>query len=210
MSEPVIYGFPQSTYVRTACMACEEKGIAYRLEPVDFRDEAYRRKHPYQKIPAFSHGGFECFETPAICVYVDEAFEGPALQPGDPAGKARMWQWISAIEAYIYPALIPNIVIERLVVPMRGGTPDEDKIKAAIPGAEYAMDTLDRALADQSWLAGGSCSVADLILAPIMSYAAQSDDIGKQARQRGHLWAWGQRIFARPSFQKTSPPAFGS
>ena len=31
MTEIVLYGFPQSTYVRTARLACEEKGVAHVL-----------------------------------------------------------------------------------------------------------------------------------------------------------------------------------
>ena len=35
MADVKIYGAPQSTYVRTARMICEEKGIDYDLEVVD-------------------------------------------------------------------------------------------------------------------------------------------------------------------------------
>ena len=43
MTEIVLYGFPQSTYVRTARLACEEKGVAHVLESIEFGGAAHRR-----------------------------------------------------------------------------------------------------------------------------------------------------------------------
>ena len=45
--------------------------------------------HPFGRIPAFEHDGFRLYETGAIARYVDEAFEGPALQPKDPRAATR-------------------------------------------------------------------------------------------------------------------------
>ncbi len=36
MSDIVVYGFAPSTFVRTARLALEEKGVDYELEAVDF------------------------------------------------------------------------------------------------------------------------------------------------------------------------------
>ena len=40
MADPIIFGFPVSTYVRTARTVLEEKGVAYRLEPLPPHDDA--------------------------------------------------------------------------------------------------------------------------------------------------------------------------
>ncbi|MEE8248170.1 MAG: glutathione S-transferase N-terminal domain-containing protein, partial [Alphaproteobacteria bacterium] len=45
MTEVVIYGFPQSTYVRTARLVCEEKGVAYDLAPVEFGSPEHLELH---------------------------------------------------------------------------------------------------------------------------------------------------------------------
>ncbi len=50
----------------------------------------YLEKQPFGKIPLFEHNGFCLYETGAITCYVDEAFEGPALQPQEPVNRARM------------------------------------------------------------------------------------------------------------------------
>ena len=67
-------------------MALEAKGVAYRFEPVDIFSpdadrDAYRKLHPFMRIPALRHGDFTSIETGAINRYVDEAFPGPPLQP---------------------------------------------------------------------------------------------------------------------------------
>lgn len=85
----ILYGFPQSTYVRTARMACEEKGVPYQLESIKLRSDAPRELHPFGEIPVLQNGNFVLYETPAIARYVDEAFDGPPQQPADPSDRAR-------------------------------------------------------------------------------------------------------------------------
>src|SRR3954449_12565633 len=46
------------------------------------------------------------YETSAIVGYIDDAFDGPRLTPADPRQRARMNQWISAVNGYYYPYLI--------------------------------------------------------------------------------------------------------
>ena len=55
--------------------------------PVD-----YLARQPFGRIPAFEHDGLRLFESGAISRYVDEAFSGPALQPSDAKGRARLNQ----------------------------------------------------------------------------------------------------------------------
>lgn len=106
MSEVVVYGFPQSTYVRTALMCLIEKGVAHRLEAANPGDGANReRPHPFGKVPAFSHGDVDLYETSAIARYIDAAFEGPALIPEDTKAAARTW---SNGSAHTAPASIPR------------------------------------------------------------------------------------------------------
>lgn len=66
MTDVVIYGFAQSSYVRTTRLVCEEKGVAYELAPVEFGSPAHLELHPFGKIPAFRHGDLVLHETSAI------------------------------------------------------------------------------------------------------------------------------------------------
>ncbi|CAM5211102.1 Glutathione S-transferase OS=Bosea thiooxidans OX=53254 GN=ARD30_25575 PE=4 SV=1 [Bosea thiooxidans] len=72
---------PYSVYVRAVRLALEEKGVAYRLDPVDvFAKDgppaSLLERQPFGRIPAFEHDGFRLYEAGAIERYVDEAFPG--------------------------------------------------------------------------------------------------------------------------------------
>jgi glutathione S-transferase len=205
MADVVIYGPSASTYVRTARLACAEKGITHTLEPVEIGSEAHAKLHPFRKIPVMRHGDFMLYESGAIARYVDRTFPGPALQPKDTKELARMDQWMSAVSDYCYQAMIREIVIQRVLVPMRGGKPDEAMIKAAWPKVEYQMSVLDQALGKSQYLAGGALSLADLMLLPIVFYVKVQPEGGPLLAKNKAVSAWFDRMAARPSFGATMP-----
>ncbi len=206
MSDVVIHGFPQSSYVRTARMTLEEKGVAYEVQPIEPGSDAHRDLHPFMKMPSMDHGDVHVYETSAICRYVDEAFDGPSLQPGDPAARACMNQWISSINDYFYPPMIREFVLQRIVAPMRGNEPDEERIAAAMPDIRRAIDVTDGALADSRFLAGEDLSIADLFLAPIFFYVGISPEGPELFAGKNNIAGWKARIGELQSFQTTMPP----
>lgn len=210
MAELTIIGFPQSTYVRTVRIACEEKGVGYALQPLDFGSEALRAIHPFSKIPALRHGDFRLYETSAICRYVDEAFDGPPLVPADPRERAWMEQWISAGNAYYDRDIVRAVVIERLVAPRFGRAPDEQKIADALPRVAREMEVMDDWLADRAWLAGGSPSIADYVLVPMIAYLRVTPEGPALLENRAGIARWWEAVSARPSFAATAPPAPGA
>lgn len=207
MADVTIYGAPFSTYVRTARMACMEKGVDYDLEVVDIGTDAYRAIHPFGKMPGFRHGDVQLYETPAICFYIDTAFDGPALQPSDTLAMAHMIQWISATCDYGYQAIVREVVIPRFVLPMRGLTPDEEAIKAALPRVENFLTVADATLKESDHLAGEALSIADLMLVPCLFYLSATPEGKALMPNYGGVGAWIERMAARPSFAATMPPA---
>src|SRR5258705_7923244 len=140
-----LHGADYSVYARMVELALIEKGVAYRIEPLDIFKGAppdYLKLHPFAKIPALEHGDFRLYETGAITRYIDEAFPGPSLQPQDPQGRARMVQIMSIVDSYGYRPLIWDIMVERLIAPTEGRTSDEAKIATAIPMAETGLAAL--------------------------------------------------------------------
>ncbi len=187
-----IFGFAPSTFVRTARMACLEKGIAHDLRPLEFRKESHGPLHPYLKMPAMRFKETVLFETIAIAVFVDEAFDGPALQPDDAVGGARMHQWASALGAYAYGDLVAGLLDD-----------DVDNAKASAKVAEH-FAILDNALGARSFLAGDGLSIADLFLAPMLSFA-ETRLGGHIAKDFRRLSDWRDRMWARDSFRGTAP-----
>ena len=172
MSEVTIYGVAPSTYARTARMILHEKGVPHDFEEVDFTSGEHRKLHPFGKVPAMRHGDLLLYETLAIGTYADATFDGPALQPSSAQDKAVMLQWFSAFVDYIYPAMVTDIVVERLAKPRRGEVPDEDKIKGRVPEVELHLSIVEAGLEGRgaarlaAVLAGESPVGAILSLAP--------------------------------------------
>jgi glutathione S-transferase len=209
MAKPTLYGPGYSTYARAARLALEEKGVDYDLVEVDFiaagMPDEHLARHPFAKVPALEHDGLMLYETVAIERYVDEAFDGPSLQPSNPGARARMTQIISIIDSYTYPRTVGDLVIQRLVQPMLGGTADESIIEAALPEVDKSMAELERLLGDQEYLAGSALSLADLHLAPIFAYFVATPESKAIMENKPALNAWWQRMESRESLAKTQP-----
>lgn len=209
MTNPTIYGFPQSTYVRTVRLACEEKGIDYELVPMGFSSDGLSNLHPFRRIPAFSHGDFTLYETSAICRYVNAAFEGPVLVPAEPEQQAKMEQWISVVNAYVDPPVIRDIVIERITRPLQNQSTDEEKCRAAKPRAAHALGVIEEALRESEFLAGDRVSLADFFLLPILYYFREMPEGSEVLQDSPRLEDWYARMSMRPSFAATQPPPPG-
>ena len=135
MTDVVVLGFPRSTYVHIVRLVLTHKGVPYTfrdLEP-EMGSATHLAWHPFDRVPILQHGDFTLYETSAIATYVDEAFEGPALQPKDVRARARMNQWISSVNSYYYPYMIYHVTHERLVFPQLGIASDEKVVAHACP-----------------------------------------------------------------------------
>lgn len=204
MSKPVVHGADYSVYVRIVRLALEEKGIDYELAPVDvFAAEGipgwYFEHHPFGRIPAFEHDGFRLFETSAITRYVDEAFDGPALQPADARARARMNQIIGMLDAYGYRAMVWDVAVERL----EKATPDEALIAAGLGQAETVLRVLTSLKAAGPWLLGEQLTLADLHAAPIIGYFLKVAEGRKLLAEFPDIQGWWDGIAARQSFART-------
>ena len=206
MSQVIIHGVPQSTYVRTARMVCEEKAIAYEVDPAMPGDMKGRGLHPFGRIPAMTHGEVRLFETAAIACYLDRAFQGPALQPEDPAALSRMVQWISAINDTVYDAMVRRIVLQYIFPRAPDGQPDRAVIDPAVAQARDQLATFDQAYGTGSYLVGGGLTIADLFLAPILFYLEQMPEGPELFAGAPNVKRAFSALSERPNFQATMPP----
>ena len=209
MSEFVIHGHPASPFLRSVTATCEEKQVPYRIariEPGEMRGEAYRKLHPFGRIPVLEHGDFRLYETQAILRYIDALVPKPALQPTDAKTAARMNQIIGINDWYLFPMVARIIVFQRLVGPaLLGLTPDEAAIAAAVPDAKLCLGELNRLLGAQAFLAGEQLTLADLMLTPQLHYIAATPEGGAILKDTA-LLGWLGRMNARSSMQATLPP----
>ncbi|ESZ27746.1 glutathione S-transferase family protein [Mesorhizobium sp. L2C084A000] len=204
MGKPIVYGAEYSVYLRIVRLVLAEKGIDYELVPVDvFAAEGvpawYFEHHPFGRIPAFEHDGFRLFETSAIARYVEEAFDGPTLQPADARGRARMGQIIGMLDAYGYRAMVWDVAVERL----EKEAPDEALIASGLRQAETVLGVLTSLKAPGPWLLGDQLTLADLHAAPIIAYFLNVAEGQGLLARFADIQDWYARIAARPSFVRT-------
>lgn len=191
MSKVEIHGFAQSTYVRTARMACVEKGVDHALVPLDFRSEAHRALHPFLRMPIMKDGDVLLFESLAIVTYLDETRDGPALQPGDPLDRARMLAWVTASTDYVHSTLLR---------PFLGADALSDE---QVTAARGNLEIVDKALASGPFLLGDSLTLADLYLAPMLAFAEGQAQFGELTDGLDGLLRWREAVWTRDSFRQT-------
>ncbi len=206
MADVVVYGFPQSGFVRTACMALEEKGVPYVREDLDMGSDAHRALHPFAKMPILKHDDFVVYETSAITRYVDQFFDGPALQPTEPRAFARMNQWISAHNHYYIAAIARELLLPRLLYPSQGVEVDEGKIAQAMPEIEHQISVVDLTLSQSPYLSGDTLSLADLFVIPIFAYLEMTPEGDRLRKNFPAVERWREAMKARPSFAATVAP----
>lgn len=207
---PRLFGADYSVYVRIARLCLIEKGIGYQLMPLDIFAEGgppadYLARHPFGRIPAFEHGGFSLYETGAITRYIDEAFEGPKLQPLGAAHRARCNQLISIADNYAYPQLVWGIYVERVSKPGRGAPTDEEKLAAALSKARICLTALSDLMGDGPWFVGEQLTLADIYVAPMFDYFLKTPEGVELIHRHEKLKEWWSRIALRPSMAATKP-----
>jgi glutathione S-transferase len=205
MAELEIIGAPWGNFVRTARMACAEKGVPYALTIVRPDDALVAAIHPFSLVPCMRHGELALCESRAICMYIDMAFDGPPLAPRDPAGAAVTEQWIALVMTTIDPLLARTYLVAYLNAPE--GIPDPAAVEALLPRMREVFGVLDAVLAARPWLAGETFTLADMFLFPLMWFMRLKPESAAMLEASPHLRAWYDRVAARPCAILTEPHA---
>jgi len=205
MSDPIVYGFPRSSYVNIVRMILAHKDVPYTfhdLETVMGKPE-HLALHPFDRVPILRHGDFTLYETSAIVSYVDEAFSSPRLTPQDVRARARMNQWISAVNSYYYYYMIYHVTHERVVFPELGIAPDEKVVEHALPKIEVGLGVIERELSHgKEYLLGSELSIADFYLLP-STFAFSMTEEGKGMYPKFPAFCrWRERMENLPTIKK--------
>ena len=204
MAQVSIYGLPQSTYVRTTRMVCQEKGIDYDLVTMAPHSDELKALNPLWRMPAFRHGDVTLFETIAITNYIDDVFPGPSLRPGNDIDRAKMTQWISAIVDYAYTNIVRQYLFPFYILPQ--DVTDQAALGAATEKVEATMKLFDDALAGRTYLASDQPTLADYFLAPIVYYCRRPPEASAALGRSANLQSWYGRMESRDSVRDTVPP----
>jgi glutathione S-transferase len=205
MSEFIVHTNVGSPFGRAVMATLEEKGASFRLERLGFRSPERQALHPFGRIPILDHGGFRLYETQAILRYIDRVLPTPALTPSDPKSAARMDQVMNINDWYLYQNVATVILFQRVVAPRELNLPsDEEAIKAAMPKAHVVFDELAQLLGQQPYFAGDAVSLADLLVAPTMTFFSKTPEWSVLGAPHANLVAWLDRMQARSSMKATT------
>ena len=208
MPELQIIGAPQSNYVWVTRIACHEKGVPYTLLPVMPHTPEIDAIHPLGKIPALRHGDVTLAESRAICFYIDHAFDGPPLVPRFPVEGAQTEQWISIVNTH-FDALVARPYVGAYFFPgTPDGSPNRPIIETALPKLEAQFAMLDRAVAKTGHLVGGSFTLADMNVLPMLFYLHHLPESRVMVRRNTSLEAYYERHMARASVKEAIPAPF--
>jgi glutathione S-transferase len=185
-----IHGFLVSTWTRTACMTCSEKGAEFELVPVPYGGDEHGALHPFRRIPILELDGTLITETLAITAYLDETLPGPALQPTTPLARARMRTWMGICGDYLFREVVRTIPRDR-------EASDDERATA-----RSALERAESLVRGDSFLVDGMLTLADLYLAPqIANCEEKAPELldGLEA-----LGSWKSLVEDRESFRLTT------
>lgn len=212
MSDPIVYGFPRSTFVNIVRLVLTHKEVPHKfhdLEP-EMGKSSHLALHPLNRVPILRHGDFTVYETSAIVGYLEDTFPKPALQPKSVRDRAHMNQWISSVNSYYYPYMIHHVVHERLVFPQLGIPSDEKVVAHALPKVELGLQVMERQLAHgKEHLLGSELTLADFFILP-STYAFGLTEEGKAMYPKYPAFCrWRERMESLPTvlhFRASQPP----
>jgi len=178
---------------------CEELGLNYRLERVDFSVEYragpyWRSMNPVGKVPVLTDGDLTLFESGAIVQYLLDRHGNGRLQPpraSSEHGLFLQWCWFAEAtfsratgELANHKRAFAGALLEPVMEEMRGR-------------ARSCMQALDEAVQGKQYLLGDAFTAADIM----MGYSLQSFDRHVGDDLPANAAAYRERITARPAFE---------
>ncbi len=209
MGIPELYGYRISVFSWIARWTLAEKGVAYRWVEVNpFAEDvppAYLALNPFCRVPTLVDDGFTLYETGAITEYIDDAFDGPPLMPATPADRARVRQFIALVAGEAYWPLVRQVFVHGSSRATTDEPPDEGELAVGLQRSGAILAALERLAGDGPFLVGERLTLADLHLAPMISYFCEAPAGARLLGACPALSRWSAQICERALYQKTRP-----
>ena len=180
---------------------CEELGLPYELEVIDFGAEfrsspEWRALSPTGKVPVMTDGDLTMFESGAMVDHLLERYGGGRLLPAPgTANSALCRQWCWFAEA-TFARPLGEIVNHRRVAP--GGETVDFVIEDCMARARLCLDALEGALADADYLVGNAFGAADIMNGYSLHLA---ENFGVLTDEHPNTVAYVARLRERPGYQ---------
>jgi glutathione S-transferase len=170
MSDEIVFYTNPMSRGRTVRWMLEEVGQPYRTEIVEYgpqmKSPPYTDINPMGKVPALTHGGSVITESAAIIAYLADAFPQAGLAPA-PGSKDRgpylRWMFYAAGPV---EAATTNTASGMVATNERRGM-------LGYGSLEDVVNTLEKALAANTYLLGEKFSAADVYLGSQIGWTMQ-------------------------------------
>ena len=178
--------------------ALEEMQLPFELAGMDhpahdLNTEAYRRLSPFDQIPSINDDGVVLSESAAILIYL--AKKSDRLIPDDRAGEAQVIRWCFAALTTVEAPLQSLMVLDWTA---DGGCGQHREFM--VGWVNRVLTNLERWLADRNFIATESFTVADILMAHVLS--AGIADMALIAPFPG-VALYRDRCLARPAWGRT-------
>ncbi len=192
----------------------EELGLPYEVKRYQ-RDAKtmlappeLRAVHPLGKSPVISDGEVTLAESGAIVEYLASRHGGGKLIP-DRNGPEhlRYLYWMHFAEGSAMPPLLLKLIFDRVesgpmpffARPIARGIARKVKDAMILPNLRRHLDFMEGELSRSEWFAGDAFTAADIQ----MSFPVEASAVrGGLDASRPKLWAFLERIHARPAYRR--------
>jgi len=195
MSELIFYTNPMSRG-RIARWMLEEVGVPYKTEVLGFetsmKSPAYRLINPMTKVPAIKHGDTIVTEAAAICAYLADAFPGANLAP-TPKSRGLYCRWMFFSAGPLEMAVSMKAL---------GYEVPKEKVRMVGCGSyDDVMNTLERAVSENRYVAGDHFSAADVYVGSHIAWGMQFGSIEKRPHFVEYVSHLGERAAYKRAHQ---------
>ena len=183
---------------------CEERGLPYEIEAIDFSPEfrsrpAWRALSPTGKVPVMTDGDLTMFESGAMVDYLVERYGGGDLVPEPGTANSalcRQWCWFGE-STFARP--VGELANHHRIAPEGGPLPFViEDCRAKI---RLCLDALEGALADADYLVANTFGIADIMTGYTLALASYR---GMVPGGYPHSEAYVARLRERPGFLAAS------
>ena len=200
-----IYGFSKVNAVARGhtrdlrvLWALEEMQLPFELVGMDhlandLSTDVYRKLSPFEQIPSIDDNGFVMSESAAIILYL--AKKSGRLISGDLAGEAQVMRWCFAAMNSIEPPLLALMVLDWTA----DGSCSKHR-EFLVGWVNRVLANLERWLADRDFIATTEFTVADILMAHVLSFGIKDKSL---IAPYAGVASYRDRCIARPAWQRT-------
>ncbi|SIO19127.1 glutathione S-transferase family protein [Paraburkholderia phenazinium] len=195
-----LYAHPFSSYCQKVLTALYENRTAFEYCQLSHDNPQAMTElaalWPFRKFPVLVDAGRPVPEATVIIEYLGLYYPGPvSLLPAEPRAALEVRSMDRFFDNYI------STPQQKIVGDSLRGAAERDP--RGVADARAMLDTayawLDKTMAGREWAAGDRFSLADCAAAPFLFYADWTHRIDPSFAQ---VWAYRQRLLARPSFAR--------